>query len=109
MSCCYPKAVRVRTRRLYQQMARSSSRRVGHWLIIDFSPSKEQGTRLGITVSRHYGNAVKRNRFKRIVREAFRLCRLQLPHGLDLNIKPRNAVQEARSTDIIAEMLSLLK
>lgn len=39
--------------------------------------NKEQ--KLGITVSRKYGKANKRNYFKRIVREAFRLNKMLLP------------------------------
>lgn len=45
--------------------------------------------RLGLSVSRKVGGAVVRNRWKRLLREAFRLQRTQLPPGLDLVIVPR--------------------
>lgn len=35
--------------------------------------------RIGITVSRRIGNAVQRNRWKRRIRESFRLSQAQLP------------------------------
>jgi ribonuclease P protein component len=50
-------------------------------------------TRLGLSVSRKVGNAVVRNRWKRRIREAFRLERLQLPAGLDLVIRPRRGAE----------------
>ena len=43
--------------------------------------------RLGLTVSRTVGNAVVRNRWKRIIREAFRLTQHELP-PLDLACIP---------------------
>jgi ribonuclease P protein component len=41
-------------------------------------------TRLGVTLSKKFGNAVERNRAKRQVREIFRLHKHRLRPGLDL-------------------------
>lgn len=41
-------------------------------------------TRLGLSVPRKVGSNVRRNRLKRLVREAFRLNHAALPTGLDL-------------------------
>ncbi len=43
-------------------------------------------TRLGITVSKKTGNAVKRNRVKRRIREFFRLNKTHFPQGYDIVI-----------------------
>jgi ribonuclease P protein component len=48
-------------------------------------------TRLGLSVSRKVGNAVVRNRWKRTLREAFRLHATKLPPQLDLVIVPRRS------------------
>jgi ribonuclease P protein component len=49
--------------------------------------------RLGLSVSRKIGKAAVRNRWKRLIREAFRLSRQQLPAGIDLVVIPRGEVE----------------
>lgn len=41
-------------------------------------------TRMAIALRRGYGNAVERNRAKRLIRENFRLLKAGLPGGFDL-------------------------
>ena len=46
-------------------------------------------SRLGLSIGRKVGNAVQRNRWKRVIREAFRTHRMQLPTGIDIVVRPR--------------------
>src|SRR5437763_9146341 len=45
--------------------------------------------RLGISISRKVGTAVRRNRIKRLLRESFRLMQHDLPRGYDLVVVVR--------------------
>ena len=58
-------------------------------LIIYAYPNGLPYLRLGLSVLRKVGQAVYRNRLRRLYREAFRLSRPSLPAGLDLVLIPR--------------------
>jgi ribonuclease P protein component len=59
------------------------------FLIVYACPNGLPHLRLGLSVSRKVGGAVRRNRLRRLFREAFRLTRHLMPAGLDLVLIPR--------------------
>ena len=89
----FPRSCRLRSRldfgRVYRRRRSVSDER----MIVFGLPNELDRSRLGLSVSRKYGGAVVRNRFKRLVREAFRLNRRELPAGWDLIVIPRPGVE----------------
>lgn len=105
---CFPKIAKVLHRTDYKRLNRFGQRKVGRFLLVDAVRNDTGVTRLGLTVTKRFGRANVRVRFKRIVREAFRLSRAEFPQGYDLNIRPRSLATQASMQDIHAEMCQVL-
>ena len=90
---CFPKKYRLRCR---SDFARVFARRttVSDDLLILYGCRNDlQHPRIGLSVSRKIGGAVIRNRWKRLIREAFRLAHDELPDALDMVVIPRRGAQ----------------
>jgi ribonuclease P protein component len=91
----FPKTARLRKRPEFLRVSRTG-KKVHSATFVVISKANEVGeTRLGVTVSGKVGNAVVRNRIKRLVREFFRRHCRELPQGLDVLV-----IAKRNSTDI---------
>jgi len=79
----------VRSNREFQRAYRRRCAASDPWLLVFGHENGLPHPRLGMSVSRKIGKAVMRNRWKRLIREAFRRNRQRLPTGIDLIVIPR--------------------
>jgi len=86
---------------LYKQAKKVHSER----FTLFWRENKTGHHRLGLTVSRKVGNAVVRNRTKRLFREIFRKCLHQIPGQADILINAKSACAKANFWELKREFL----
>jgi ribonuclease P protein component len=86
LSFSFPKHLRILNRRGFVNANRSGKRLQTDHFSVTIRQNGLGITRLGVTVRKKFGNAVKRNRVKRLVREFFRLNQSRFPQGHDIVI-----------------------
>lgn len=82
----FPKAARILKRPEFIRLSRTGNKIQNRHFIFLYSRSRQDRSRIGITVSRKVGDAVLRNRVKRLVRENFRRMRPMISGAWDINI-----------------------
>lgn len=79
------------------------------FLVLLFLPNETDAIRIGIAAGKSLGNAVTRNRVKRILRAAASTHLTQIHPGYDLVLIARKPVISAKSTDLIPILHQLLR
>ena len=85
----FGRAKRLRRQRDFQRVFRGRWSAADRHVTVYVAPNGLGHVRLGIPVSRKFGNAVRRNRVKRLIREAVRLEQMSIEPGFDLVCIPR--------------------
>ena len=110
------KNIAIKENHLYQKAYRNGKRFVGKYVAVyvlrDLAagrlrkahPQKKTVNRLGISVSKAIGGAVKRNRAKRVIRAAYDPLRDTVKTGFLVVISARTAINGQKSTAVRTEL-----
>jgi len=103
---CLPRTARLLRRADFERVYRAGKKHFTGSLTVFFAPRplSQGGPRVGLTVGRALGGAVVRNRIRRRLREAVRLCRGALRASVDLVLHPRKSVLDAEFTRLCSEV-----
>ena len=107
-SFSFPTYERLLNRKDFVNLNRAGKRyRTGHFTVL----LKENGliiTRLGITVNKRIGNAARRNRVKRLVREFFRLNKNSFQKGYDVIVIANRGAHDLALSNIREELGNII-
>lgn len=98
---------RIRRKRDFERVFREGRRRRGRLVAVRWVANDLPHARLGIALSRAWRSAVRRNRAKRVVREAFRTHKDALPKGIDLIVLPHTDWGDPKPDEVAAELVRL--
>ena len=99
--------VSLRENRNFKRMYARAANAHGAYVVMFIKRNKLSLNRLGLTVGTKLGGAVKRNRIRRRVKEAYRLIEDRLPHGYDVVLVARQKAETAPIEKIEVEISRL--
>jgi len=77
----FRRAQRLRGQGAFKRVLDGRARVDGAGLSVHARPNEAADTRLGVSVGKRFGCAARRNRVRRLLREAFRLSQAEHPRG----------------------------
>lgn len=108
-SLCFAKDQHLRKKAEFDQVFQAGDRVGSRHLLARVVPNSLDHPRVGFAVPKGVGCIAKRNRVRRVMREAFRLHQHEIPDGVDLVLLPKRAWTDYRLRVVEPSMQSLLR
>jgi ribonuclease P protein component len=103
------KIIKLKENRDFRRVYARGKSYVCPCFVVYVNKNRSNNIRLGITAGKKLGNAVKRNRAKRVITAALSMVYPQIENGYDFVIVARTRILNVKSTEVAAFLTKLLR
>ncbi|MEA1926674.1 MAG: ribonuclease P protein component [Candidatus Auribacterota bacterium] len=107
-SLSFPRELILKKISSFRQLYRKGRRIRGETIILFYYPSDVEPFRVGFSTRKKLGNAVRRNRARRLMRESFRLHQHEVERKMEYLFLWTGRVEGVKLDRVEKEMLALL-
>ncbi|HEU64554.1 MAG TPA: ribonuclease P protein component [Chlamydiae bacterium] len=105
----FPKSLKIRKKNEFKAFKSSKNRLKGSFLIIDYRFNESiSNPKLGITIRSKIAKAHIRNKFKRQIREIFRLNQQKLNKNIEILVISKKISKDLKYQDLEKDFLNLI-
>ena len=102
------KIIKLKENRDFRRVYNKGKSFVCPFFVVYINKNRKEGVRLGITVGKKIGNAVKRNRAKRVITAAFSTVCPKINSDYDFVIVARTRILNVKSTEVTSCLVKIL-
>lgn len=102
------KIIKLKENRDFRRVYNKGKSFVCPYFVVYITKNRLNEARLGITVGKKIGNAVKRNRAKRVITAAFSTVCPRIRGGYDFVIVARTRILNVKSTEVSSHLSKIL-
>ena len=99
----------IKLNRDFRRLYRVGKSVAGGYVVVYMKPNKRGVNRVGFTVGKQLGNAVARNRAKRLMRESYRALEEKLTGASDMIIVARDRAAGRTYSEILKDLTYALR
>lgn len=93
----------------FNRVYNNGSSKGSKYVVVLYNKNKLAYTRVAFVASKKVGNSVKRNRSRRLMREAYRAFRDKLIPGYDIIFVARNTINDCTANDVSRAMFGAVR